>query len=351
MKGDVKDRVVYLEKLRVITMLLVVYGHCCGVAFSQYRESALQSWQAMVLFTLRNMCFSSVPIFFMITGSLFLNPKYELRLDRFLKKHVLKYISVTVIFGWAYALMDMVYSNRAGGFSLRMLWDSFLNMLQGETATHMWYMYELVGVMLFLPVLKAIVNGCEKRTQYYLGLVFFIFLICIPLLNNVFDLEIAFEIPLCSVYVLYVLIGHWLSEVVLKNKKAVIVISVFVILGSFGSSIYDAYRSIFQDLNPIWNKGDSPVVFFRAIAIFLLFRLCFDKKNKVYGVCKFLSPYSFGVYLVHVIWIQIIVRFVHINPFEGIFILKILLIWAVAVVLSVLTCMIMKKIPLVKKLV
>ena len=351
MKGEVKERIVYLEKLRVITMFLVVYAHCCGVALSQYRESALQSWKAVVLFTLRNMCFSSVPIFFMISGSLFLNPKYELRLDRFLKKHVLKYVSVAVIFGWAYALMDMVFSNRTGGFSLSMIWDSFLNMLQGETATHMWYMYELVGVMLFLPAVKAIVNGCEKRTQYYLGLVFFIFMICIPMLNKVLDSEIAFQIPLSSVYVLYMLIGHWLSEAVLKKKKAVIVISVLVILASFGSSIYDAYRTIFQDLDPIWNKGYSPVVFFRAIAIFLLFRLCFDKKNKVYSVCKFLSPYSFGVYLIHVLWIQIIVRFVHINPFEGIFVLKILLLWGAALVLSVLSCMIMKKIPLVKKLV
>ena len=73
--------------------------------------------------------------------------------------------------------------------------------------------------------------------------------------------------------VVYMLMGHWLSEMVLKKKKADLVISVFVILGSFGSSIYDAYRSIFQDLDPIWNK--------------------------VYSVCKFLSPYSFGVYLSH----------------------------------------------------
>ena len=351
MKGDNKDRVVYLEKLRVITMLLVVYVHSCGVAFSQYRETAFQSGEAMFLFTLRNMCFSSVPIFFMISGSLFLNPNYKLTLDKLLKKHILKYVMVTVIFGWGYALLDMVYSNRSAGFSFRMLWDSFLNMLQGNSATHMWYMYELVGVMLFLPVIKAIVNGCEKRTQYYLGIVFFIFMIVIPSLNSAFDIKIGFTLPLSSVFVLFMLIGHWLSEITLNRRKAVLAISVIVVLGSFVSSAYDAYRVVFQDLDPVSNKYYSPVVFFRAIAIFLIFRLCFDKKNKLFCVYKFIAPYSFGVYLIHVLWIQVIVRFMHINPFTGVFVLKILLIWIMAVVLSVLTCMIMKKIPLVKKLI
>ena len=68
------------------------------------------------------------------------------------------------------------------------------------------------------------------------------------------------------------------------------------------------------------------------------------------GVIDLLSKCSFGVYIIHMFWINLAYKFLKVNPFvPNVFVMMVLL-WAVVVVLSVLTVMIIKRIPFINRL-
>lgn len=67
------------------------------------------------------------------------------------------------------------------------------------------------------------------------------------------------------------------------------------------------------------------------------------------GVIDLLSKCSFGVYIIHMFWINLAYKLFRINPFVPNVVAMMLLLWIVIVVLSVITTMIMKKTPVIRK--
>lgn len=68
------------------------------------------------------------------------------------------------------------------------------------------------------------------------------------------------------------------------------------------------------------------------------------------GVIDLLSNCSFGVYIVHMFWINLAYKLFGINPFIPNAFVMMFLLWLAVVVLSVMTVVVMKKIPVINKM-
>ena len=108
-------RIKYLEFLRVICMLWVVLIHTCITAITDYPQSSNFNIYGGIMHFIVNIAHFAVPIFFMISGALFLNPQKQITYKKVLKKYVLKYCGVIIIFGWLFALLEEIFKSKVKG--------------------------------------------------------------------------------------------------------------------------------------------------------------------------------------------------------------------------------------------
>lgn len=157
-----KDRIWYLECLRVLAMLSVISFHVSKTALSDFSFSLFTS---SCLLCVRNLVHYAVPIFFMISGALLLNPNKNLSIERLCKHYLIKYLLITVLFGGVYSCLEQIFDKKT--ISWPVIRSGIDNMIHGDSWAHMWYMYTLIWVMMLLPVLRLIVYKFKKEEIKY----------------------------------------------------------------------------------------------------------------------------------------------------------------------------------------
>ena len=135
--------------LRLLATIGVIGDHVPLCAISQTNADVSPSEQ----FIYKTMAMANhwpVPVFMMITGFLLLQKK---NLDY---KTIWKYFKrigiVLLLFGFVFSFMEVYFNSHA--ISLDGLCQAFVNVLEGHTWEHMWYLYVLLGIYLILPLLK-----------------------------------------------------------------------------------------------------------------------------------------------------------------------------------------------------
>lgn len=139
-----------LEFLRFIATIGVVFVHVGVCWIAAYGKSA-SSLANYIFSTIQHCMMWAVPVFMMITGCLMMR-KEELSYRtafRYFKRIGL----LVVMFGTAFAWLELVFINHS--ISPDIIWKGIINMLQGETWEHLWYLYMLLGIYLILPLLHA----------------------------------------------------------------------------------------------------------------------------------------------------------------------------------------------------
>ena len=257
----------YIDYLRVISMLAVVMIHICTTAMTDFSDG-IGTYKGALFVSVTNLLHFVVPVFFMISGALLLNSKKEMTLGKLLKKYILKYACVILIFCWAFALIEIVFDKH--DIQLAYFLQSFINMLQGKTWAHMWYMYALFGVMLVLPILRWTAKMAKGRDIVYLVAIFGMFLSVLPFLNRIVDTNIGIQFPIISVYLFHMLLGYWIDTGVIhwSNKISGIIIvccCVLLVIASYFDVIWNIETSFLGDYS-------SPIMIIYAASLFMLLK-------------------------------------------------------------------------------
>jgi len=173
-------------------------------------------------------------------------------------RHVIKFLGILFTVGWFYALLEYVYMERT--VSLRAVFLSLVDVLNGNTWTHMWYIYFIIGIYFVLPVIKSHVLQDQKNVYYLSGLLF-ISTIWIPAVNNWLGLSIDMHLPM-SGYLFYVVMGALIARCSFADMKYLNVILAAV---NMAAAVY------------LWNHGKDVVypytslpVCIMALCIFIL---------------------------------------------------------------------------------
>lgn len=337
----------YIEYLRVIAMFAVVAIHVCSVALNGFEDYS--QLDAVLYLSVSKVFHFAVPIFFMISGALMLSPDKELPLKKLLSRYLLKYGLVIVVFGWAFAGIERFFVSRK--VSVDLFTGSFVDMLTGKTWNHMWYMYSLFGAMLVVPILRWIIKNCRKEFMYYILAVFSLFLMVLPVMENNLGFELGVTLPFSSVYCFYMLLGYWIDHEDIRIPKKIAVVLMAVMFSVI--IILIVLQQVYHFNTRVLLYYSSPVIGVFSVCIFSFFRSMESalsvKKTPVF--IQFLGKYSFGVYIIHMFWINIAYKALKINPFKFNSILAFFVLLAAVSLLSILTSWAMKHIPLLKKIV
>lgn len=91
-----------------------------------------------------------------------------------------------------------------------MLVMTLYSVICGDSFSHLWYLYALIGTYMILPILKAFVDSDKEGKGLAVALVLLlVFDFVCPLVEGLTGGEIAFYIPM-TYTIFYLLLGHYM---------------------------------------------------------------------------------------------------------------------------------------------
>jgi surface polysaccharide O-acyltransferase-like enzyme len=285
-----------------------------------------------------------VPAFVMITGVLFLNPEKNITLERILKRYFLRIILAIIVFGVPYCFMEIFFNNNFS-FKLNQIGIAALNVIQGKSWDHMWYLYMIAGLYLFIPLIKIFVVNATKNVIKYTLVVLFIFTSVIPSLESILPYKFGIYIPINSIYVFYLLLGYYIhyNRIEIKNRILFVLIIVYVLFVIF-MPFNKNFVSLENGGHIILTGYNSPIVVMVTVGIFcLLYQK--DKKNKIMDA---IAPMCFGIYLIHTLFINFLYKFIKITPEKYPLIIVIILTSILTILLSLCFSYLARKIKIIR---
>jgi surface polysaccharide O-acyltransferase-like enzyme len=279
------EREACLDYMRVFATICVVIIHCCASALSSYGSIDDFNWGLSLI--LRNLTTVSVPLFFMISGYLYLNkPQFNMR-DFYLKR--LKNIIIPmVVWSWFWLLFNQKFNSL--NLTLTILWQPIFS----PTMYHLWFLYPLIALYLSLPFIIILVKNMEAKHRH-LWLIMWIMFGTVNFCHIAFGFNFSIKPELFTVWVGYFIAGYLMTFYKFNNKLTwlgIFIINSFMIIGTYLKTDSNSpIPSLFYELN-------TPHVMLLSC---LIFNLMLQYKNhfKPSNLITFLSNRSFTVYLIH----------------------------------------------------
>lgn len=311
-KTKLSTRTEYFDYLRVIATFFVVFAH---VSCEVWYTTDISSFEWTVLNIFDSSAKWAVAIFVMISGALFLggNPS--------IKKIYTKYISrmLTAFLFWSilYAIVNSIFY----GFELK----SFIMQVIGGHY-HLWFIFMITGVYILIPLLKKFTESMELL-QYFL-ILSVIFAVIIPYIIDILGvfspslsttanaLVSQMQFTFTLGYVGYFLAGYYFNKIEL-SKKVTYIIYILGIIGFILTITLTSWVSaVKQEPLDLFYQPFTLNLLLMSIAVFVfaknhLNHIPASEKQK--KLVRDLSKYSFGVYLVHVLIIEVMDVVFHVN--------------------------------------
>lgn len=302
MKTD-RNRLFWPDFIRACAICGVVMIHTASPLVNRYGQiSNADWWTALIVGTLVRV---TVLWFFLLTGALYLGR--PLKIAPFLQKRAQKIL--LPFFFWS-----LVYDyQHLRPFNLHNLQGSILHILQENTSGHLWFFYTLIGLYLFLPLLNAFVHAADEGLQRYALGLWFTATALFPLLDRWTEIYPGFDLHMMTGYSGYLLLGYWLSRRSTEQKQTRLAATLFTggLLLTLASVWHMSQAS--GQIEP-WALGYlTPHIIVMAGASFLLLQQLATRyqtwlQTHLGAGIQALSRASFGIYLVHFVFIRLLAR-------------------------------------------
>lgn len=347
-----KERKVNIEFIRVFAIIMTIVIHVSNVYI--YSFSKINNFYYLVSVIFNCISRICVPLFFMVSGIFLLNENFD-RKKYF--KRIFRFLLILIVWSIIYYLFNE-------GWKTNSIFTAFINTFFNAdmTSRHLWFMYAIIGIYISLPFVQTMVQNMSREKEDLFLILWMILsggvVIFVPLGRELLNRSVDFSYPVPIINATYYL-GYFISGSILynrfnglKNSNKIKKINLYCILTFICSTLITILGTYFISIikgnvydSLIWYR--SIFIVLSACSVFLLVVINEDKfKNKF--ILK-LSSLSFGVYLIHMIFLTLIKRNINIIEYNPLLFIPIFTL--LVYLLSLVSSFIIKKIPGVNKLI
>lgn len=310
METQKTNRMIYWDLLRILACFSVIMLH-----------SASQDWYDLPVTSVRWLVCNSydalfrfgVPVFVMISGSLFLSRKGELSVKRLYLHNIARLGIAYVFWSCLYGLWDARMFEEAG------LRDYLLEMLAGRF--HLWFLPMMIGIYMLLPVLKLLAEEQNKKVLEYFLVLFLVMqigretVLAFQFSNQLKNMIRLVPLEMVCSYIGYFMLGYYLYRYPF-SQKVQHRIYLAGILGAIGAVAAGNLISLWRgEATAAFYDSFSLPTFCISAALFIFFQekvssVSWSKRSMTW--IRRLSDNTFGVYLIH-LWVLEIMEIKGIN--------------------------------------
>ncbi len=350
-------RIRYFDWLEVLSIFLV-----CSLHQTWLRATIPASVATMLVAM-------APPLFFMVHGALLLNKEASP------KKQITRFLRVLLqVFAWN--TIYLLYSIALGAVNpsdidLPYLFNYYIRFANsaGINSGHLWYIYALLAVYAFYPILKACQAHNENLLKYIWGLCFFAAFFRLEFwlwgghagqhfLGQALDVEdfVRNFSPLGEYAhcILYFITGYYLARWAKEqplNRWVLMGLCLLIFLAGLTLNLlerYVEYGTLVYNWKPITAMYKRVGSLVMAMSIFVLFSQINFRDGWLYRIAKTISMHTLDIYYIHVIYAWTFYRLFYRHDLASV--TNNYLRAALVLVLAFFTGQILRRIPLVKKL-
>lgn len=314
-----RKRIEYIDWLRIISAIAVIGIHITMTQPNNYSVQEIGKSNYTILTCVYTLIQWAVPVFLMISGNLLLHSN-KLTFAK-VKKMSLRMGTVLLLFGSVFAFLEQVFDRKT--LEIGMLPKSVLLTLQQKSWSHLWYLYILIGIYLILIPLKKFIDNSSNREICTFTAILIIGNFVIPTINIAFGTKIE-NYMLFTQYVTYVLLGYIIgglhAEDNSREKKAIDTIinqgggQLGLWLVASAIKIIIQYAAVMRcGEGSALILGDRIFTMIQALSVFCLFKK-YMVSIHVGRLAKSISRCSFGIYLIHPFFINLLYKMMNITP-------------------------------------
>lgn len=307
------SRLAYLDGLRVLAILLVVIVHATAPLLVNPQWLGQPLWYLCLLQNPINR--AGVPLFFMISGYLFLRTPTVSAPMPFYRRRLPRLLLPLVFWNGVYLLVQTPPPSLSSG-----LFDYFRTLFTGGSCYHMWFLYAILGIYLLVPVLEVLARyGSRAHMMSLLAVAAFPSSI-LPLINSFLPFEASVYLPMVEGLLGYFILGFLLGTTEF-SRRARIGIYLAGMAGYCMDLWVDLTTATPQSIPLPSQSGYRISHYFVAAALFVgmrtLFQKCPQAEQHAAAPLAHLSRLSFGVFWIHPLLLKVIDRLLETGLIAG----------------------------------
>lgn len=286
------NRTIYIDYLKVFALISIVLVHSSG----HYTDIDNINWEVANIY--HSIGRAGVPLFFIISGALILS-KIKISYLETINKTFYRIILPLIIWSLIYIIYKKIFIDT----DINIFKHIIASFFRPESG-HLWFMYTIAGMYLLYPILQDI-----ERSKYKYIFILWVFSVSlIPFIHLLFTNEnIQFKRNM-FVYLGFPILGYLLLKAKIQKKMIITLLTILTLLLSLYLIIYlnQQFSIQYKEYTTYFHYNINFLILIYTISIFILFKLLFNssKKQKIsffYKSILFLSKYSLGIYLIHII--------------------------------------------------
>ena len=347
----VSKKILGFSYLRALACIAIIVLHTVNVAEILYKDQITDAQYTASMAVVYCLMWA-VPCFVMVTGALLLDPARPVTLRKIFSRYIVRVLGALLLFGLVFRTFDIVMNGEE--FGLGPILQGSVKVFTGQSWAHLWYLYLLIGLYLLLPFYRMIAENSSEKLMRYLLLIFVVFLSLLPL-TKLSGVSSAFYIHTATIYPFYLFAGYAIYHGTIKLHRATAVGLVVLSTASIAVLTVLRFRLPAETLDVILTSYASILVILQAAGLFSLFARSPSKGTEArtptaFGkLLLFIDQNSFGTYLIHMIWIRLVLRYMEVNPYQlGLWSFPILVI--ANLIISCFITWILRKIPGLRKI-
>ena len=332
----------YLDNARIFTIVAVITLHVSGDFLLDSDIGSSNWWLRNFFESATRWC---VPVFVMISGALLLDPHKQESTKVFYQKR-LQRIGIPLVF-WSLLFLSWTALRQwlvGGSVDFSVL---LKNLLSGEPYYHLWYLYMLVFLYLFSPLLIAIVKRSNREQLVFITFIMFVLAALNTLIDTIFatntDLFVFWFLSFIPYYV-----AGYLIRTDDNNYRLSSLLS--VLIGSIAATVLACFIGAYFFNLGVWQyfyKYLSVTMIPMSISIMYLFKkIDYVLISKV--IDKKVVSLVFGIYLIHPFYIDSLFTLSRYYQFT-VGIVGVLVAILLVFIMSLLSALIISNVPLLKR--
>ncbi|MBT8172183.1 acyltransferase family protein [Candidatus Bathyarchaeota archaeon] len=317
-------------------------------------ESTLFWWTSTVY---KSFTLSCVPLFIMLSGALLLQPsKLNESIRVFFKKRV-KRIGFAFIF-WSLIYLGWAFFISNTPITVNNFVEGSLYSLFSGSYYHFWFLYLILGLYLFTPILRAIVAYDSQKILKYFIILWFLGVSVVPVIQLITNYALNDTLFVMGGTIGYFLLGIYLQRIKIRS---------LILYGLFFASIVFTIISTWLLRFEFYSIGQdyfffdylSVNVILSSVTLFMI--LCKfpaewpkHTSSLIRGIVHAISKNTLPIYLFHLIIMETFQRgylgfklsLTTMNPIIGVPIITI-----VTLFITLGLILLMKKVPILKTII
>lgn len=291
-----KERELYIDRLRVFATFSVIILHCNAPYFIDAEIYGTKTWCFVNI--VNSIIRWGVPIFLMISGKLLINSTRDESIARF----IFNRCSRVVLPFFMWSIIYYINSSIRVGNEIKI--SVFITkFLEKNISYHFWYVYTLFGIYLYVPLFKSLKFLDRDRIIKYIFCVIFITSTVIPFISRLAGIKIFAIVNIFNGYLGWFLFGYIIDKINF-SKKYRLYIYILGIIGIFVSVLGTSLLSSVKYIDAFFNGGYQLNVYMIATMVFVFVKyedVKVIQSKSSNAVFKYLANLSYGVYLIHII--------------------------------------------------